>query len=250
MFVKHMYLPAVAASILFVGCGNKSSEQVPTTAPGAAKEPYEILKNIQYIGTRKDLKHIPVVSLTDLNVAYAAAFRLHKHAGELGIVLRDQDIMDLGVTDLRTKGYLIPGVAHSDLVEAKAKVASGGKILPWMAKLDIQKLDLLPEKDTLPDGKPNPEFQEIRSTYAVAAMQAGVYRVISGVPAGMWPKLAVMETKPDAQSTDIQNVSIGFKGTLVMQVSVMKNKSGNYGIHNIALKFPPKQLMTMLDESK
>jgi hypothetical protein len=250
MSIKHMYIPAVAACILFVGCGNKPSEQVPTTAPEAAKEPFEILKNIQYLGVKKDLSYISVVSLTDLNVAYAAAIQLHKHAGSMGIVLRDQDIMDLGVTDLRTKGYLVPGVAHSDLAEAQAKATTGVKMLPWMAKLDIQKLDLLPETDTLADGKPNPEYQEIRSKYALPAMKAGVFRVISGVPEGMWPKLAVMETKPDPQSSDAQDVFIGFKGTPVMQVAVMKNKSGNYGIFNIVLKFSPKKLMSMLGESK
>ena len=246
MSIKHMCIPAVVASILYTGCGNKPSEQVPVTAPAAAQEPYEILKNLQYIGIKKDLKHIQVVSPTDMNIVYSTACRLHKHAGELGIALKDQDIMDLGVTDLRTKGYLAPGIAHSDLVAAK----TAGKLLPSMVKLDVQKLDQFPESDTLSDGKPNPEFQEIKSTYASAAMRAGIFRVISGVPEGMWPKLAVMETKPDEQSADIQNVFIGFKGTPVMQVAVMKNKAGNYGIFNITLKFPPKKLMAMLDEGK
>jgi hypothetical protein len=172
MFIKHMSISAVAIAVLFIGCGNKPSESIPATAPSAAKEPYKILENLQYLGIRKDLKHISVISLTDLNVAYASACRLHKHAGALGIVLKDQDIMDLGVTDLRTKGYLVPGASHLDLLEAKKVEASGGKMLPWMAKLDARKLDALPETDTLPDGKPNPEFLEIKNKYATAAMQA------------------------------------------------------------------------------
>ncbi len=250
MSIKHICIPMVAASILFVGCGNKPTEQVPATAPAAAQEPFEILKNLQYLGTKKDLNHLDVVSLTDTNVAYTAAVRLHTHAGDLSIVLRDQDIMDLGITDLRTKGYIVPGVSHADLVDAKAKAAKGGKMPPWMAKLDIQKLDLLPDSDTLPDGKPNPEYQELKTKYASAAMQAGIYRVVSGVPDAMWPKLSVIETKADPQSSDVQDVSIGLKGTPVMQVAVMKNKTGSYGIYNITLQFPPKKLMEMLDASK
>jgi hypothetical protein len=250
MFIKHMCIATMAASIVFLGCGNKPSEQAPTSAPAPATEPFEILKNLQYLGMKQGLTHLDVISLTDLNVAYEAACRLNKQAGALGIVLKDQEIMDLGVTDLRTKGYLIPGASHADLAEAKAKEAAGTKMLPWMAKLDIQKLDLLPETDTLPDGKPNPEYQEIKAKYAMAAMQAGVYRMVSGVPVGMWPKLAVLETKPDPQSTDVQDVAIGFNGKPVMQVAVMKNKNGNYGIYNLTLKFPPKQLMAMLDAAK
>jgi hypothetical protein len=250
MLIKHMCISALAASILFLGCGNKASEQVPTTAPPVAQEPYEILKNLQYIGVKKDLGQIQTISLTDTNVVYTAACKLHRHAGDLGLLLRDQDIMDLGVTDLRTKGYLIPGVAHSDLVEAKKKAAAGGKLPPWMEKLDIQKVDQLPESDTLPDGKPNPEYAEIKSKYASAAMQAGVFRVISGVPDRMWPQMAVLETKPDSQGTDIQDVFIGFKGTLVLQVAVMKNKTGSYGIYNMILKQSPKTLITLLDTSK
>jgi hypothetical protein len=210
------------------------------------KEPYEILKSLQYLGTKKDLKHLQVISLTDTTVAYEAACNLHKHAGDLGIVLRDQDIMDLGVTDLRTKGYFVPGVSHADWAEAKAK----GKTMPWMAKVDPQKLDRLPETDTLPDGKPNPEFQEIKSKYALAAMKAGVFRVVSGVPEALWPRLAVVETKPSAQSSDIQNVSIGLKGTPVMEVAVMKNKTGSFGVYSLTLKFPPRELITMLDQGK
>ncbi len=246
MSIKHTCISTVAASLLFLGCGNKATEQVPTTAPGSVKEPYEILKNLQYLGTKKELKHLQVISLTDTTVAYAAACNLHKHAGELGIVLRDQDIMDLGVTDLRTKGYFVPGVSRADWVEAKAK----NKPMPWMAKVDAQKLDRLPETDTLPDGKPNPEFQEIKSKYALSAMQAGVFRVVSGVPDALWPKLAVMETKPSPQSSDIQNVFIGLKGTPVMEVAVMKNKAGSYGVYSLTLKFPPRELITMLDQSK
>lgn len=246
MFIKHTCISVVATSVLFLGCGNKPAEQVPTSAPGSVKEPYEILKNLQYLGAKKELKHLQIISLSDTTVAYEAACNLHKHAGDLGIVLRDQDIMDLGVTDLRTKGYLIPGVSRADWTEAKAK----NKTMPWMAKVDPQKLDRLPESDTLPDGKPNPEYQEIKSKYAVAAMQAGVFRVVSGVPDALWPKLAVLETKPDPRSSDIQNVVIGLKATPVMDVAVMKNKTGSYGVYSLTLKFPPRELITMLDQSK
>ena len=246
MLIKRVSVCAVAAVILLVGCGNKPSESVPETAPPAAKEPYEILKNLQYLGTRKDLRHISVISVTDLNVAYGSACRLHKHAGELGLVLRDQDIMDLGVTDLRTRGYLVPGVSRLDYQEAKRT----GKAFPWMAKLDPAKLDRLPDTDTLPDGKPNPEYQELKAGYAASAMAAGIYRIVSGVPAALWPRLAVMNTKPDPGSTDAQKVTVGFKDTPVLQVSVMKNKTGDYGVSDLTLGQPPKQLLTMLDEKK
>ena len=250
MFIKHMSVSALAAAILLLGCGNKASESVPTTAPAEAKEPYQVLENLQYLGTRRDLKHLSVISLTDQNVAYTSACRMHRHAGDLGLVLNDQEIMDLGVTDLRTKGYLVPGVSRLDLAEAKKKEAGGGKMLPWMAKLDAQKLDRLPEPDVLPDGKPNPAYAELKGRYAASAMRAGIYRIVSGVPGAMWPGLVVLTTQPDPQSTDVQNVSVGYKGKPVLQIGVMKNKTGNYGITSLALAQPPKQLMTLMEESK
>ena len=250
MSIKPRFISTMAAAILFFGCGNKPSETIPSTAPPAAREPYEILKNLQYLGARKDLKHIPVISLTDLNMVYASACRLHRHAGGLGLVLEDQDIMDLGVTDLRTKGYLVPGVSRMDLLEAKRKAVSGGKMLPWVAKVDAGKLDALPTQEALPDGKLDPEYQELKSRYAAPAMAAGIYRVLSGVPEAMWPKLAVLETRADPQSSDLKNVVVGFKGTPVLRVAVMKNKVGSYGIYNLVLEQPTKQLITMLDGNK
>jgi hypothetical protein len=43
---------------------------------------------------------------------------------------------------------------------------------------------------------------------------------------------------------------VGFKGTPVMEVAVMKNKAGNFGIYNLTLKQSPKQLITLMAESK
>ncbi|HWQ07911.1 MAG TPA: hypothetical protein VN436_02345 [Holophaga sp.] len=245
MFLRRMTV-FVMAAILLLGCGNKPSESVPLSAPPTAKEPVEILKNLQYLGTRKDLKQISVIAVTDLNMAYAGACRIHRHAGELGLVLGDQDIMDLGATDLRTKGYLAPGVSRFDYLEAKRT----GKSFPWMAKLDPAKLDRLPERDTLPDGRPNPEYQELKNGYATPALAAGIYRIVSGVPAAMWPQLAVLTSKPDPGSTGARTVILGFKDAPVLQVSVAKNLSGGYGISNLVLEQPTKHLLAMLDGKK
>lgn len=243
MLFKHRMLYLLASAVLLTGCGNKASEPVPATAPAVAREPSEILKNLQYLGLQKDFKSLQALSVSDTSVAYAAACRLHRQAGDLGIVLRDQDIMDLGVTDLRTKGYLVPGVAHSDLVEAKAK----NKLMPWMAKLDAQKLDRLPESETLPNGRPNSEYQELRDHYALPALQTGIYRLVSGVPAAMWPKLEVLGTRPDPKSTDVQDVSIGYKGKPVLEVAVLKSKTGTWGVCNLVLQGAPRQLTAMLE---
>ena len=74
-------------------------------------------------------------------------------------------------------------------------------------------------------------------------MKAGIYRIVSGVPEALWAKLAVLETKPDPQSTDVQSGLRGPQGTpRCMEVSVMKNKTGSYGIYDLTLKQTPKQL--------
>ncbi|HPS68081.1 MAG TPA: hypothetical protein PLA48_09520 [Holophaga sp.] len=250
MSVKPWIFSTMAALILCIGCGNKPSEPLLASAPPPAREPREILENLQYLGTRKDLKQIPVISLTDTNITYALACRLHRHAGGMGLVLTDQEIMDLGVTDLRTKGYLVPGVSRMDYLEAKRKAASRGKALPWMAKVDVEKLDTLPTKDTLPDGKPDPDYQEMRDRYATPAMAAGIFRVVSGVPEAVWPRVAVLETRPDPRSPDVQGVVLGFKGTPVLRVAVMKNKADNYGLYDLVLEQSTKRLMTLMDGSK
>ena len=154
--------------------------------------------------------------------------------------------MDLGATDLRTKGYMAPGVSRFDYLEAKRT----GKNYPWMAKLDPAKLDRLPETDTLADGRPNPEYQELKNGYAAPALAAGIYRIVSGVPAAMWPKLAVLTSRPDPGSAGAQIVILGLKDAPVLQVSMMQNLSGGYGISNLVLQKPTRQLLAMLDEKK
>ena len=38
MSIKHMFFSAVAVALLSLGCGNKASESVSTTAPAAANK--------------------------------------------------------------------------------------------------------------------------------------------------------------------------------------------------------------------
>lgn len=251
MSIKHAWIPAAAAAVLFVGCDSKPADRVPTTAPTAIKEPYEVLKHLQYVAVRKDLKHLPVIAPVDPDVVYPSSWWFNKHAGEMGISLTDQEITDLGVADLKAMGYLAPGVSHKDLQDGIDKV--GAKILPKlppeMEKLDLNKLDLMPN-DKLPNGKPNPDFETVKSKYARAALNAGLYRLLKAVPEGMWPDVNVMEVKPDATNKKIQGVFLGYKGTTIIQLGLIQNKDMNYGVSYVYFKVMPRKLQAMLTADK
>ena len=130
MISKHVWIPAALAIAAIVGCDSKPAEKIPTTAPTAIKEPHEVLKHLQYIAVRKDLKDISLVSPVDPQVADGAAWWFTSHSGDMGISLTADEIASLGVGNVKDMGYIAPGVARKDLQAKLDELSAKGQTAP------------------------------------------------------------------------------------------------------------------------
>ena len=252
MFLKRAWIPAIAGIALMVGCDSKPSDKIPTTAPMAAKEPHEILAHLKYLAVRKDFKDLPVIAPSDLTNLYGNAFWFHSYAGTMNLSLTSEEIQGLGVSALADLGYIAPGVSAMDLQGAQDKV--GAKLLPKlppeMEKLNPDKLDKLPNNQS--------KDKTIAKDYATVSdpallrpvFNAGIYRLMKGVPADMWSDIVVMEVKPNAGSAKAKDVFLGYKGTSIMQITVTPKADGNYGIIYIYFKVHVKTLAKMMADAK
>jgi len=251
MSTRLAWFSAIAAVAILVGCDNKPAERISSSAPTAIKEPHEVLKHLQYIGVYKDFKHLMLVAPVDPEIVYGSAWWFHKHAGELGVTLTEAEIEALGVTDLRSMGYLAPGISHKELQENLDKVAlkQMPKLPAGQENLDIDKLDLLPNLK-YPNGNTNPTAEDIKNRYGRATLNAGLYRLTKVIPADVWPDIVVMEVKKNANNPKIQTIFLGYKGALVMEVAVFQNTDGNFGISYIYYKMALKKIQSFSTATK
>jgi hypothetical protein len=239
MSFHRAWIPAVAGIALILGCDSKPADKIPATAPTAIKEPHEVLQHLQYMAVRKDLKHTSLIVPVDPEIIYGCAWWFNKHAGAHGIPYTEEEIKAFGLEPLQALGYI--GTATSkELQEALDKVAAAAQqagpkknkadkpALPEnLAKYDKNKLDELPGPK-FPDGRPNPDSESVKtnSTLVRAALAGGLYRLMKGVPASIWPEVSVMEVKANATNTKMKDVYLGFQGTPIMQVSVYQPEVG------------------------
>ena len=251
MSTRVAWFSAIAVIAIFIGCDSKPADRVPASAPTAIKEPFEVLKHLQYIGVRKDFKHLVLVAPVDPEVVYGSAWWFNKHAGELGATLTEAEIDALGVGDLRSMGYLAPNVSRKELQENIDKVNSKllAKLPADEENLDIDKLDVLPNLK-FPNGKPNPGAEELKAKYGRLALNAGLYRLTKVIPADVWPDIVVMEVKKNPNNPKIQTVFLGYQGTPVLEVAVYQNTDGNYGISYMYYKVGMKKLQALSTAGK
>jgi hypothetical protein len=252
MSTRLAWFSAIAALSIIVGCDNKPADRVSASAPTAIKEPFEVLKHLQYIGVHKDLKDLVLVAPVDPEVVYGSAWWFNKHAGELGSTLTDAEIDALGVGDLRSMGYLAAGVSRKELQENIDKVSlkQMPKLPAGQENLDIDKLDLLPTNLKFPNGKPNTAVEDIKDKYGRIALNAGLYRLIKVIPADVWPDIVVMETRKNPNNPKIQSVFLGYQGTPVLEVAVFQNTDGNFGISYMYYKVAMKKLQALSQAKK
>ncbi|MDP2876361.1 MAG: hypothetical protein Q8O00_09270 [Holophaga sp.] len=253
MSFTRAWIPAIAGIALFIGCDSKPADKIPLTAPTAIKEPHEVLKHLQYMSVRKDMKHTSLIIPADPEIIYGSAWWFNKHAGALGIAYTEAEISTFGLEPLNKLGYV--GTASSKELQAaldQASVAAQsapkkGKVeapvLPAnLAQYDKDKLDELPGMK-FPDGRPNPDYTTVKenATLVRAALAGGLYRVMRGVPAEVWPDVTVMEVKINPTNTKVQDVYLGYGGKSIMQVSVFqeapgKNWTVSYVYYKVGLK--------------
>jgi len=263
MSFNRAWIPAVAGIALILGCDSKPADKIPATAPTAIKEPFEVLQHLQYMAVRKDMKHTSLIIPVDPEIIYGSAWWFNKHAGELGIPYTEEEIKHFGLEPLRDMGYFA-NATRKDLQEALDKLAAATQAAPKkgkadkpalpenLATLDKNKLDELPGQK-FPDGRPNPDHEVVKNnaTLVRAALAGGLYRVMKGVPAEIWPEVSVMEVKPNPVNTKVKDVYLGFQGTTIMQVSVYQQEAGKpWTVSYVYFKVSAKKLAQVAEKLK
>ena len=207
---------------VIVGCENKPVEKVPTTPPLAPAEAHQLLKNFQYIAVRKDNKQLALIAPVTSDVVFGSGWWFHQHAGKMGIALDEKELVEFDLIEFLNKGY----ISTQPL-----------KLMP-----DDPKLDNFPPAD--------PKAPNYDSTYDISKARkvynAGLYRLMKGVPPEMWADMVVMETKPDKDNTKLRQLVFGYEGTPVMQVAALQKDDGKWVVTYVQFKQWPEQLKKMV----
>ncbi|WP_306590608.1 hypothetical protein [Geothrix sp. 21YS21S-4] len=196
---RSLMLPLASLILVpaFVGCGGN---EIPTTAPAAAKEPADILYHLQYMVVRKDYKHIATIAPITPDVVYPSAMHFHKQAKEMGLTLTPEELKGLGVEHLAAKLDDLPGGPTDDYPVKDARLAFNAGI--------YRLLKGITEKSW---GK----MQHMGIVDNNAGRQFGSNAVV-------------------------KDMALGFDGTKVLTVSCLKKPDGTWGVsylrYDVALK--------------
>lgn len=207
---------------VIVGCENKPVEKVPSTPPLAPAEAHHILKNFQYIAVRKDNTQLAMLAPVASDVVYGSGWWFHQHAGKMGIALDEKELVEFDLVEFLNKGY----ISTQPL-----------KLMPQDPKLD----NFPPADPKAPNFDPTYDVTKARRVY-----NAGLYRLLKGVPAAMWADMVVMETKSDPANTKLRQLVFGYGGTAVMQVAALQKDDGKWVVTYVQFKQWPEQLQKLV----
>jgi len=221
--IKLSWAASLLSLAVIVGCESKPEEKIPSTPPLAPAEAHQVLRNLQYIGARKDFKNIALIAPVAPDVVFQSGSWFHFHAGKMGIALDEKELQDLGMIEFLNKGYI------------------STQPLKMFPDTEL-KLDQFPPPDPKsPKYDPSYDITKARVVY-----NAGVYRLMKAIPMEMWPELVVMENKPDPSNVKLRQLVIGYKSTPVMNIAVFQKDDGKWALVYVLFKQWPEQLKKLV----
>jgi hypothetical protein len=183
----------------FISCGG---DEIPTTAPAAAKEPADILYSLQYLAVRKDYKQAAVIAPITPDVVYPSAMHFHQDAKAMGLELTPEEIKGLGIEHLAAKLDSLPGGPTDDYPVKDARLAFNAGIYRLTKGLTA---------------KSWAKMKHMGITDNNAGRQYGSTAVI-------------------------KDMALGFDGTKILTVSCLKKPDGTFGISYMRYDVAPKNL--------
>jgi len=237
MFLKNAWIPALAGLALLVGCDSKPADTVPTKAPMAAKEPFELLPHMKYIAVRKDFADIPVIAPQDLAGLYGNAWWFHNHAGQMDLTLSADEIKGLGADEVKTLGYLAPDVSMASMQLAFDKLSAKeiNAMPDNMQGVDLTKVDKLP-------GEKDKDHAAINGPLLRPTYNAGLYRLLKGTPAEIWNETVILKTTPNPKNNLETSLVLGYQGKPTMELTARQKADKTYGIIYIHYLVQPRVL--------
>lgn len=179
------------ASLLFlsacIGCGG---DAIPTTAPPVAKEPADLLYNLQYLAVRKDYQAVTAIAPITPIFVYTGAMHFHQDAKAMGLALTPEESKGLGVEHLAAKLDTLPGGPSDDYQVKDARLAFNAGIYRLTKGLTA---------------KSWAKMKHMGITDNTAGRSYG-------------------------DMTVVKDMALGFGGTKIMTVSCIKKPDGNWGI--------------------
>ena len=183
----------------FISCGG---DEIPTTAPAAAKEPADILYSLQYLAVRKDYKQAAVIAPITPDVVYPGAMHLHQDAKAMGLELTPEEIKGLGIEHLAAKLESLPGGPTDDYPVKDARLAYNAGLYRMTKGLTAK---------------------------SWAKMK---HMGITDNNAG----------RAYGSTATLKDMALGFDGTKVMTVTCLKKPDGDFGVSFIRYDVAPKTL--------
>lgn len=239
MFLKTVGIPALVGVALFLGCDSKPADTIPKTAPMAAKEAFELLPHLKYIAVSKDYKDIPVIAPQDLAGLYGNAWWFQNHAGQMDLTLTADEIKGLGAEDVKNLGYIAPDVSMSSMQLALDKLqAHQIQAIPDnMQGIDLTKLDKLPMNE-----KEQPkDFAALNGPLLRQTYNAGLYRLLKGVPTSLWNEVSISKTLP-TKNPEESKIILAYQGTEIIEMTARQKADKTYGIIYIHYLVHPRAL--------
>lgn len=84
-------------------------------------------------------------------------------------------------------------------------------------------------KDKLND-LPRSDVQGYGIEQARLAFNAGLYRVLKGIPDDGWRQMVVSETKINPSNTRVTDLYLAYNGKQIIKIGCIKKPDGNYGV--------------------
>ena len=183
----------------FIGCGG---DEIPTTAPAAAKEPADILYSLQYLAVRKDYKQAAVIAPITPDVVYPSAMHFHQDAKAMGLELTPEEIKGLGIEHLAAKLDSLPGGPTDDYPVKDARLAFNAGIYRLTKGLTAKSWGKM-------------KHMGITDNNAGRAYGSGLV---------------------------LKDMALGFDGTKILTVTCLRKPDGIFGISFMRYDVAPKNL--------
>lgn len=80
------------------------------------------------------------------------------------------------------------------------------------------------------DNLPRADEKDYGVEQARLAFNAGLYRVLKGIPDDGWRQMVVSETKINPGNTRVTDLFLAYKGKQILKIGCLKKPDGNYGV--------------------
>ena len=197
-----------------------------------------LLSQMKEVALNRKFDVLLLITPTDVTNLYENTKQMYYHAGVRGISFTQDEIQSFGLTQLVNLGYIAPGITFKD----------HPKYSRYEHNQSEFKIDSLPKKYFESYNKSNqinPDYSMLSGQILRSVFNAGIYRVLKGVPIEMWSKFVVEEYNSESNNK-MTRIGIAYNGNIVLNVNMVTKEDGNWGIVDVYISKPTIELERLL----